>query len=318
MPWLSLRWILVLAALICVRTASPATATDPVAIETWPSNVPFPKINREPKLFIAGGEPSADKRVVAITFLDDQARPRLCSGLYIDALHVLTAKHCTCHKNGYGVTNDDDALSPESLWTGAWLEPGNQGGAPCARLADFNMSEGNDIALLTLERPLSDGNKGNTCAGYSLLQNVHLFEIWRRWGLGIATISGFGRDPVNGGPQTIRRLAKVKINSPDCRVAAAKALGCVPYREMILGLSLSPRDRTDSCIGDSGGTAYLDYQGTMMPIGIVSRAVRGSWRQCGAGGVYTMLGRADVTEWMNRRLRPSPNPTCADTSPAGR
>ncbi|MCW1411078.1 S1 family peptidase [Rhizobium sp. 1AS11] len=309
-PWPSLRRVLLLAPVICAGIASGAAAADPVAIETWPSNVPFPAINREPTLFIADGAPSDDRRVVAITFLDDQVRPRLCSGLYIDALHVLTAKHCTCHKNGYGVTNDGDVLDPKSVWTGARLEPGNQGGAPCTRLADFNMAEGNDIALLTLERPLSDGDKGRTCAGYSLLQNVRLFDIWRRWGLGIAMISGYGRDPVNGGPQTIRRRAKVKINSPDCRVAAAKALGCVPYREMILGLSLSPRDRTDSCIGDSGGTAYLDYQGTMVPIGIVSRAVRGSSRQCGAGGVYTMLGRADVTAWLNRRLRPSADPTC--------
>lgn len=308
----SFRHGLLLASLILAAIGNSAAATDTVAIESWPANVSFPKIREvQYSVSIADGVPSDERRVVGITFLDETGRQRLCSGLYIDAFHVLTAKHCTCHKNSYAVTNDNDVLDPKSVWTGARLELGNQGGVPCGKLADFKIAEGNDIALLTLDQPLSDGGKtARTCSAYSLLQNVHLFDLWRRWRLAVATISGFGRDPVNGGRQTIRRRAEVKINSPDCRVAAARALGCVPYREMILGLSLSPSDRTDSCIGDSGGTAYLNYQGAMVPIGIVSRGVRGASRLCGSGGVYTMLGRADITAWLNRRLQPSANPTC--------
>ncbi|PYE91586.1 trypsin [Rhizobium sp. PP-F2F-G38] len=284
------------------------------ALRDWPSNQPIPQVSPyDTDIRVLNGTPTALRRIVGFTFMNDQNQPKVCSGLYIDAFHVLTAKHCTCHGNEYHVTNDPDMLRGTREFTRAIIEPGFQGGAPCRKMTDFNPREGNDIAILKLDHPLLAVPPVRTCRGYSIVRDIELLDIWSAGGVPGAIVSGYGQDPADAGTdhsQEAQRSGALTVNSLDCASPAARSRGCVAYREMILGMAPKGGVEVDSCPGDSGASAYINRGGTIVPIGIVSRAVSGAptSKLCGQGGVYTMLGRADIIAWLQKKL-PKPDAT---------
>jgi hypothetical protein len=330
-----------LTAFLAAFCASPAWAAN-VAFtpQAWPDNIKPPVSNNvvaEPAIepqagnaligteeapeitVVATGEPSGERRIVGIEFVDSIGVRRICSGLYLDTLHVLTAKHCTCHQNDYRVTNDKDMFSPTAVWTDAVVEPSFRGGARCDKISDFNPEEGNDIAILTLKVPLRVAAETVTSACYSLVDNIRLLDVWRKARPRRISIAGFGATHEDGSSSGIRNSTNVAINSTDCATDATRSLGCVAYREMILGLRKPGEGPADSCPGDSGGPAYIVDNGEIMPVGIVSRSVNvKSASLCGGGGIYTLLGRTDIIAWLHKRLPGSGRSGCeARSAPAG-
>jgi hypothetical protein len=333
-----------LAMLVALLSLHAAAAG--IELDRWPAGIAFPTVNSELKPVARGaavekriakpeagpkvtpsivpgggafenfvlriniGEPSRDQRIVGIAFIDSSGIPSICSGLYLDALHILTAKHCTCHRNSYKVTNDTSMLLSSTSWTRAVLEPGFQAGKPCFRQRDFDAKEGNDIAILTLEGVLKSGN-GQTDACYSLIENIELLDHWKKTTTSQALIAGYGSTSEDGRQVGEQSQASVPINSFDCASRAARSLGCVAYREMIMSMRPNGIKLADSCRGDSGGPAFLVRDGKMIPVGVISRGLDvKSDRICGAGGIYTLLGRTDVIRWINKRLPRKDDPLC--------
>lgn len=251
-----------------------------------------------PAIRVTPGGVSNEAAVVGIRFRDEGGIERICSGLLLDGRHVLTAKHCTCHPNTYEVTNARDFPNDEKGWRDAVLEPGFQAGRPCRRMADMNAREGNDIAILTLSASLG---AGATCA--SLLDNILPLPRWWALKQGGVTIAGYGATEPDGTVSGTRNSAVVPVNSRDCSPKLAQSLGCVAYREMIMGLSPPDIRLPDSCAGDSGGPAYIKVDGKLIPVALVSRAINIRRNNiCGAGGIYTILGRSDILAWLHARL----------------
>ncbi|MBX9458841.1 MAG: trypsin-like serine protease [Rhizobium sp.] len=280
-------------------------------LNLWPAGVPFPEVTVQaappddgPSILSLDGRPSEDRRVVGIAFVDSEGFERVCSGLYLNARHVLTAKHCTCHANDYRVTGSTDMTSRRATWTAATLQPFFQAGAACLNTRDFKPAEGNDVAILTLNAPLLDDARQPVNQATSLLGDILPLDSWRATGAMRVRLVGYGSTTADG--QTIGRQndATMQINSTDCGSRAARSLGCRAYREMIIGLRRRGEPPVDSCAGDSGGPVFLPWEGREIPIGLVSRSVTGGrlGELCGQGGIYTLLGRSDLIAWLNARL----------------
>ena len=71
---------------------------------------------------------------------------------------------------------------------------------------------------------------------------------------------------------------------------------------MILAEAPGPSIRTDTCGGDSGGPVFLFVNGAPRLVAVTSRAAPGTQAnpnsQCGGGGIYTLIGRKSVHQWL--------------------
>lgn len=291
-PWLGL-----------VLMFTPTALSAQVALRDWPVDEPIPVQSLSTR--IRGGMPTSDRRIVGIFFYDDRSAPKRCSGLYVDTLRVLTAKHCTCHQNTFLVTNSNSMLNSDRPHWGVARRL-QQFGRPCDRLSDFALNEGNDLALLQLSGPLPDGYSGNTCSSYSLRGDLASGADWFRSKNTSATVYGFGDNPLDRSPNSAqrKRTANLLLTSFACANMVDASLGCAPYREFILRGS-SPVVRADTCPGDSGGPVFVIIGGRAQLVGVTSHGVEGGGADvCGSGGVYEHIGRMDTLQWLTSALLP--------------
>lgn len=305
--------------LICVWFASIAVSNAQTQLNSqapvgkWPAGLATPKAVAPAvrsahalKPQIRGGAASNNQQVVGIFFFDEDNTASICSGLLITSAFILTAKHCTCHGGAYLVTSDADMLSvsPPVIWNNAKLY--GQLGSSCASLQTLNPSEGNDLALLKLDQPMPGSVPASSCPDYGLVDNIRPEASWSPRPPPALAVSGYGRDPDGTGSQEQRRQANLSFSSLTCVGLAERQLGCVPFRELILGANNAGSRLFDSCGGDSGGPAFIVQNGKTIPIAAVSRALPNQpAANCGGGGIYTQLGRADVVGWLRNEINSS-------------
>jgi secreted trypsin-like serine protease len=296
---------LALCLLPGIRTAVLADTV----VRAAPAPVDFPKPKFNTKMDrneVAGGAPNSNRKIVGISYTDDSGTHRVCSGLWISRRFVLTAAHCTCEnsRDAYLVSNGDRL---EKDWRPAQLHS-RFDGAICQH---GRASRGNDLALLSLSSlllPTEDGK--SACLSYSLIDDVRLAGTWMLNPPARINVAGYGFVGDEPGSVGTRRSASVQVNSMSCNQRLARALGCWPLKEIILGAGETDGRIRDTCAGDSGGPAYVERDGKFLPIGIVSRGlpiphVHPKLGECGAGGIYTLLGRTEVVEWLRGAGVPS-------------
>lgn len=267
-----------------------------------------------PGIRILGGEPSANRRVVAI-YYEEGTQGYLCSGLWVSARYVLTAAHCTCGARNIKVTNseyakpDHDDNSGE-FWVSASIAS-KFSDIPCL----FGRAFGDDLALLRLERPLrlSDERGENiaVCECYTLFPNIPLARRWTGGAPIPFTVAGYGYDGDIQGSSGLRRRADIRprsLRALFCLGPVYRGLTCRSMREFALSDAGSSNGLAkDSCAGDSGGPVFVMEGEKMIPLGIVSRGLpiqqlAPHLGQCGSGGIYTHLGRLDVKNWLSRYI----------------
>jgi secreted trypsin-like serine protease len=297
-----------------VAALSAVCAAEPLQDQTTeaaaaPAEFKMPEINTSPvEVEVIGGEISTDRRVVGIAYVDNSGTNRVCSGLWLSRDFVLTAAHCTCN-NSTGVYAVTNANTLENDWRRAKFH---------RRLNDtFCVTKqprlGDDLALLALDASLpSDTGVKTTCA-YSLLDEIVLGVAWIRNAPRRIQVAGYGF--VGDGPIGERRSASVGVNTLTCGEPAAQAMGCWPLSEFILGAGRTDGEIRDTCAGDSGGPAYILNGERFIPIGVVSRGLPiahpyRSRGMCGAGGIYTHVGRRNVIAWLKQAGVPSGTAFC--------
>ena len=270
----------------------------PLRAALWPRTVPVPTVkNLGSEIEVVGGQPSQERRVVGITFIQDGQR-RICSGMLLTPKIILTAAHCTCNSSDYRVSN---APFVEDDWRPAHFK---------ARFQSYNCNSGpvggNDIALLTVDRALF-GDDRALCP-FSTVEEIRYVGSWRRTP-DLIQVAGYGFEGDKPTSWGTRRSVEVVVNSFICIEPAAQFLGCARSAEMMMGVGRLGAAK-DTCAGDSGGPAFVKVGEAFVPIGLVSRGV--ALRQpfpkigmCGAGGLYTHLGRQDVFDWLKANGVPS-------------
>ena len=97
-----------------------------------------------------------------------------------------------------------------------------------------------------------------------------------------------------------RNSAEIPILSPDCR--SGRIPGCTPFAEMVLADTSRKVNRSDTCRGDSGGPVFLVEKSGYTLIGVTSRQLNNDFDNplghCGGGGIYVVLGRNSVHDWL--------------------
>ena len=274
-----------------------------------PPGFKMPRLNTEPtEVEVIGGEISTDRRIVGISYDDNAGVTRVCSGLWISRDFVLTAAHCTCNNSSgiYAVTNANEI---EKDWRGAKFHR-RLNDAFCVTRQPRN---GDDLALLKLNAPLPSDTGFKTNCMYSLLGEIALGVTWIRNVTRRIQAAGYGF--VGDGPIGTRRSASIGVNTLTCAEPAAQAMGCWPLGEFILGAGRTDGEIRDTCAGDSGGPAYVMNGERFIPVGIVSRGLPIAHPYphagvCGAGGIYTHIGRHNVIAWLKQAGVPSGTAIC--------
>jgi secreted trypsin-like serine protease len=261
---------------------------------------------------IANGAVAPDERhTAAIIYTGSDGKRHICSGILIDAQHVLTAGHCACGRTeSYLVSFAQAPIAQRE----ARLESKIQG-API--LFDpltciLGPNPGDDLALLKLAEKINGIN--DIQFGYPSFAFVSDLRKDLTAGRELKVV-GFG--DTEKGAVAVRMKASIPILTADC-LASPYSRFCAPFVEMILADKRGDRTSRDTCGGDSGGPVFLRKDVEMVKcqcfgdtqrskqtedvlVGITSRAapftqVFGQ-QHCGGGGIYTLIGRRSVYGW---------------------
>jgi secreted trypsin-like serine protease len=266
-----------------------------------------PKVASSPKIVgpnVTAASSAQYGSVVAITYWLADAKQYMCTGTLLTTRLVLTAGHCGCGLPGtYGVNVNEDARNsdPSQLY--------KIDGVPILfdqRIcANQQLWGGNDLALirlaaeLDLNRPGAAQEVANISAGYGYPADMvfNLRAILTK-GKSVTAIGyGYTSTAVIG----IRMQAQIPIYSFDCEEGALSSI-CSPFAEMLLSEAPGPRVRTDTCGGDSGGPVFWFPNGAPRLLAVTSRAAPGLQDDpnlhCGGGGIYTLIGRNTVHQWL--------------------
>jgi len=237
----------------------------------------------------------------------DNSDVEICSGTLVDPTHLLTAGHCACgNPSSYRIYPTYSIYPPgKTDITQAGLGTHYyQSKAPVMfdpQLCGGGRLSGNDLALLELAElsiPIPSMNFGDPL--WTLLHELNKGEK--------LSVVGYGYN----GDNTIgfRYKDRIPIMSVAC-TERALAPYCAPYAEMILGEAPGSKIRTDTCGGDSGGPVFQTANAGYALLAVTSRAAPGvqdaSGKNCGGGGIYTILGRDVVQQWLYANgVQPAP------------
>jgi Trypsin len=331
----------VLAASFSIISLEPAEAQFATRQRSLPSAAAAPvdsapiveDTSRSQDNEVLGGTFSRNRKIVGLWVEWPGGRGYgICSGLWIAANIVLTAGHCLCNEgasvvsiylhNGDRLPNIVDGSRAMIKATGSRKHPAFE----C-----WQQRPGFDLALVYLrhaELPVGTANPGGSakktllpqdkkqiCPNYSLLSEIRTVETWRRIGLRRITVAGYGYSNNPNEPIRLRNAAMLSLDSLECETAFhAQALRCIRGREFIAGSSHSDVGRRDSCEGDSGGPAFIEFGDTFIPVGIVSRGlpINAPFHpgNCGAGGIYIHLGHPEVLRWLEENGVPMGKSSC--------
>jgi Trypsin len=298
---------------------APAPVTPPLvqtpvagAVTTYTEAIPGPN---------AAAPDNPFNLVVEITYQYAGGKD-LCTGTLIDATHVLTAGHCGCGQD-YTI----------SFGAGSSAQKVDIAGSPIlfdTQVCQIGPGGGNDLALLVLTQGITcpvvvtSTNATQITAGApnTSTQAVDCRSAAARSSSTAPAMTfGYPPDPYRSLMPLLQKGTKLTVAGygytqnyvlgqlmqaaiPIASVACLEPQlepYCAPFAEMILAQAAGTSNRTDTCQGDSGGPAFLIGPFGYELVAVTSRPAPGvqdnTDLHCGGGGIYTILGRALVTNW---------------------
>jgi secreted trypsin-like serine protease len=254
------------------------------------------------------GKPIEDAVVArvgpTVAALFDKDGRLFCSGVLIDAEHVLTAGHCGAAPPVKVVLDVVDARSEDGTARGVVgvdVEPGYW--------------EGLDVALIRLDAPVD-------LVAPPVLLGCATNQLYDG---APAELVGFGATSPSGEADGRLYAVTMPIVDADCDDADRGCREAVAGSELIAGGA-----GLDSCSGDSGAPLFVwtDW-GAPLLVGLVSRAAWPATTACGDGGIYPRLDaltacsrtgasccRARSARRAPRTTRRGPAPGCSPSRPA--
>ncbi|MER6988737.1 serine protease [Saccharopolyspora hirsuta] len=223
----------------------------------------------EPQARVLGGSAATTDEAPWLVALTDDHGRQFCGGTLVTPIKVVTAAHCMVEPLTGGQrgpeqlraiagrtdlsTDEGEAAEVDRVW----VHPGFRG-----------YTSGDDVAVLTLRQPLSQG-------GLPLVDQGDT-EHYRPGTVG--RVYGWGKTSESGQPSTTLQAVDVPITTDEaCR-------GAYPnYDARSMFCAGVPEGGRDACTGDSGGPIVADNR----LIGVVSYGTG-----CGrpnTPGVYTRL-----------------------------
>ncbi|KAJ8971379.1 hypothetical protein NQ317_008968 [Molorchus minor] len=205
--------------------------------------------------------------------------------------HILTAGHCVYNRNDlylarvgeYNLYDDNDGASPEDI--------------PLAKAKiheDYSsVLYSNDIAILTLSKPPTNGSVIPVCLPHSEPYRSNTFLNYR------PLVAGWGAIYFNGPSSPVLQVATVPVVKNDVCEKAFKNKSIIDGRILCAGWTLGGKD---ACQGDSGGPLmYGRSEGQNIryyQIGVVSYGFRCA--EAGFPGVYTRT--TNFIDWIRRNI----------------
>ncbi len=223
--------------------------------------------------FILGGMPTTGfPECVAV---GSPSHGWYCTGALIAPNAVLTAAHCAGGVVGQRILVGADVSDTANVKLYNVIES--------VSYPVHNKPDDNDLAILILKEsvqgvvPAQPADDKMITAAHSVL------------------VVGFGStDPEGKMGRGKKRMVEVPIRSYSCEGVDRVKFGCFEGLELVaIGV-----DR-DSCEGDSGGPAYVEYKGRYYLAGVTSRGV-GS--KCGDGGIYVRVDK--YATWIYQEVLP--------------
>lgn len=266
--------------------------------------------------FIVNGETAKGEVLTVGIYYADKFGDKICTGVVVARNIVLTAGHCACgFTETYIVTGVEKMPLSEYQERTRRLRSDVLRGLPVARFPSNDTSwalqrapipfdifqwahgyrPGSDLALLVIEKSLC-GNQRACAEGYE--RSYWDLRNLLTPGTKLKTV-GYGRTETNGLGE--RRLAEVPILTANC-LARRFGQDCAAFKEMILSDRLGHKD---SCDGDSGGPVFLRAGDKWLLVAITSRGTPGlvpGAGKCGGGGIYTLLGRNTIRNWIQSNV----------------
>ncbi len=199
-----------------------------------------------------------------------------CSGTLVAPNVVVTAGHCAagCAKRVF--------VGPDVNKAGDVMRV-----SKAVRHSDYGKGgRHNDLTVLILERDVDSAKATpREIAPAGVIDKTFYVRVAGFGNTDVMSTRGYG----------IRRMVDVPIATADCarNPGAHPGYGCDEGLELVAG---APFLDKDSCNGDSGGPAYVLYEGAWYLAGATSRPTAGSSRPCGDGGIYVRLD--EYSDWI--------------------
>ncbi|PBB22291.1 trypsin-like serine protease [Mesorhizobium sp. WSM4307] len=293
------RLLLIALVLLC-STSMMSAREGPLMPGKWPAGVKVtPPDRTNTGIEVAGGWPSSRRQVVGLRFYQ-KGQLSACSGLLVSKKFVLTAAHCTCGDRDFDITN-----SPFS--EDRWVH-----GKFVSRFGNYDCNayppRGDDLALVVIDKEIDlflNSAREPICGSYGLLSDIkRAGDFYPNFPRRV-TVAGYGFEGDEESSIGLQRETIVDVNSFACADPIARHFMCKPFKEFVAGAVPTDGMVRDTCAGDSGGPAFAVVEGNLIPVGIVSRALPVQQffprhGDCGSGGIYTLIGRIDVLEWMRK------------------
>ncbi len=236
-----------------------------------------------------------------------------CGGVIIDATHVVTAAHCVVGGNQQADQSGEIAVlaGSSSLDT---PDPGSVRDTVRSSAVDSHynpVSSNDDVALLTLARPLWSGSTAPSINGATTIAPLPLdpakASVYANPNVTpaiMATASGWG--DVNQAPQhvasypaSLRAVQMPLVSESTCEEQYATIEQPITSSMICAG---GGRSHVDTCYGDSGGPLVVDQDAPARPpndyvlVGLVDFG--NGCAQPGYAGVYTRISSPDIMRFL--------------------